>query len=247
MLPEKTNKMSDNQIETKDLHREFVVEWFERAIKNRKLQEDVRKQALKWGTAKQLNSATWSLGIFQITMIILYATVGGSQILPANAVGTVTQGYNMFIGVEIMMFIGFGYLMTFLKWYGLGAVGFTMLVTAIGLQWAVFTDSFFAQILDTATSPWHYVDINIYSLLNALYCISAVLISFGALIGKISPFQLIVMTLLEIVFQSFNLRVLMMRALNVTDMGGTYADHMFGAYFGLAVARVLGMYVHAYT
>lgn len=43
------------------------------------------------------------LGIFEATLIILYATVGGSQILPANSSGTVTQGYNMFIGVAIMM------------------------------------------------------------------------------------------------------------------------------------------------
>jgi hypothetical protein len=50
-----------------------------------------------------MKRAVLLLGIFEATLIILYATVGGSQILPANAPGTVTQGYNMFIGVAIMM------------------------------------------------------------------------------------------------------------------------------------------------
>ena len=90
----------------------------------------------------------------------------------------------MFIGVEIMMFVGFGYLMTFLKWYGLGAVGLTMCVVAIALQWSLFTESFFGQLVGNL-QHWHYVDMNIYSLLNALYACSAVLISFGAIIGKV--------------------------------------------------------------
>jgi ammonium transporter Rh len=147
----------------------------------------------------------------------------------------------MFIGVEIMMFIGFGYLMTFLKWYGLGAVGFTMMITAVGLQYYVFAESFFYQAFhNNVADDWHLVEINIYSLLNALYGISAVLISFGALIGKISPIQLLVMTGIELTLHAVNYTVLMTGILNVVDVGGTYADHMFGAYFGLAVAYVLG-------
>lgn len=76
-------------------------------------------------------------------------------------------------------------------------------------------------------------------LLNALYAISAVLITFGALIGKCSPFQLAVITFIELALHSVNYKVLM-GYLNVADMGGTYVDHMFGAYFGLTVAWVLG-------
>ena len=91
-----------------------------------------------------------------------------------------------------------------------------------------------------STDPWHQVPINIYSLLNALYAISAVLISFGAVIGKITPFQLIVMTVVELILHAINFKVLMDGCLHLTDMGGTYVDHMFGAYFGLAVAFMLG-------
>lgn len=36
-----------------------------------------------------------------------------------------------------MVYVGFGYLMTFLKRYGYGAVGYTLLLSAIVLQWAV--------------------------------------------------------------------------------------------------------------
>ena len=56
------------------------------------------------------------------------ATGGGGQTLAD------VQLYNFLIGVALMMFVGFGYLMTFLRWYGLGAVGLTMLVTCLGLE-----------------------------------------------------------------------------------------------------------------
>ena len=52
-----------------------------------------------------MKKAVILLAVFQITLIILYATVGGSQILQPTAPGTVTQGYNMFIGVAIMMYV----------------------------------------------------------------------------------------------------------------------------------------------
>ena len=36
-----------------------------------------------------------------------------------------------------MMFIGFGFLMTFLKKYGYGSIGFNFLLAAFVLQWAM--------------------------------------------------------------------------------------------------------------
>ena len=114
-----------------------------------------------------------------------------------------------------------------------------MIITAIGLQWAVLTEGFFHQWMNLDTADWHYVDVDIYALLDALYAISAVLITFGALIGKVSPLQLFVVTLIELALHSANFKVIL-GALYVSDLGGTYIDHMFGAYFGLAVAWMLG-------
>lgn len=95
------------------------------------------------------------------------------------------------------------------------------MVTAAGLQWSLFTESFFGQLLNN-TNDWHYVNINIYSLLNALYAISAVLISFGALIGKITPLQLLTMTIIELVMHSVNFQILMLGILKLTGERGSH-------------------------
>jgi ammonium transporter Rh len=179
----------------------------------------------------------------QVFLLILFARCSQFNLTDSSSAGTITQGYFYFLGIEIMMFIGFGYLMTFMKTYGLGAVGFTMLLTAISIQWYPFCESFFHQIYNNYNYPeqhrWHFVDIDIYSLMNSLFGVSAVLISFGAVIGKIKPTQLIIMAIMELVFHAFNYEVILVGAIKVADIGGTYADHMFGAYFGLAVAMVL--------
>lgn len=42
-----------------------------------------------------------------------------------------------------MIFIGFGFLMTFLQKYGFGSVGFNFLIAAFSLQWATLMQGFF--------------------------------------------------------------------------------------------------------
>ena len=44
----------------------------------------------------------------------------------------------------------------------------------------------------------------LYSLLVADFCAAAVLISFGAVLGKTSPIQLVIMATIEVVVQSVN-------------------------------------------
>jgi hypothetical protein len=73
----------------------------------------------------------------QILMILLLGAAAKDNFIAGT---DFSNYYNMFTGTEIMMFIGFGYLMTFLKRYGMGAVGLTMLVTLLGLEWGIFTE-----------------------------------------------------------------------------------------------------------
>ena len=70
------------------------------------------------------------------------------------------------------------------------------------------------------------------------FAAAAVLISFGAVIGKVSRLQIFVMGVFEIIFYSINENILVYH-LKITDVGGSLIIHMFGAYFGLAVTRMI--------
>ena len=131
------------------LHAKIVVEWLKRlrAQHDKKKDDGAEKE---WGSILQLKKTNAFLTVFQVALIILFGAVGGSEVLDPQGGQKGTTGYNMFVGVLIMMFIGFGYLMTFLKLYGLGALGLTLVITAMGLQWSLFTQSFFQQAMAPA-------------------------------------------------------------------------------------------------
>ena len=50
--------------------------------------------------------------------------------------------YPMFQDVHVMIFIGFGFLMTFLRKYVYSAVGFTFMVATFSIQWAILNIGF---------------------------------------------------------------------------------------------------------
>jgi ammonium transporter Rh len=64
--------------------------------------------------------------------------------------------YAVFQDVHVMVFIGFGFLMTFLKRYGFGAIGFNFLIAALNVQWSILCSGFFSHGGDG-----HYIDISI--------------------------------------------------------------------------------------
>ena len=67
---------------------------------------------------------------------------------------------------------------------------------------------------------------------------AAVLISFGVVLGTTSPVQLVIMAGIEIVL--FNINEVIGRSyIGAVDAGDTIFVHLFGAYFGLAMSRVL--------
>lgn len=121
-----------------------------------------------------------------------------------------------------MIFIGFGFLMTFLRKYGYSATGFNLWVAALVVQWAIILRGMF--------EAFHHEDsiaISLSDLVGADIASATVLISMGALLGRITPMQLLTMGLIEIVFFAAN-EYLNIEMFRIADVGGSITVHAFG-------------------
>ncbi|XP_045594007.1 ammonium transporter Rh type A [Procambarus clarkii] len=139
--------------------------------------------------------------------------------------------YPMFQDVHVMIFVGFGFLMTFLKKYGFSAVGLNFMISGLCLQWAILIHGFFHL---------HYgkILLDLNALLGADFSTATVLITFGAVLGKTTPTQLLLMAMLEIPLFIIN-EVIGRQYLGAVDMGDSMFVHTFGAYFGLGLSLML--------
>uniref|UniRef100_A0A8C1H8U9 Rh family, C glycoprotein a n=2 Tax=Cyprinus carpio TaxID=7962 RepID=A0A8C1H8U9_CYPCA len=142
--------------------------------------------------------------------------------------------YPSFQDVHVMIFVGFGFLMTFLKRYSFGGVGFNFLIAAFGLQWALLMQGWF-HALDPADGQ---IKIGIENIINADFCVAGCLIAYGALLGKVSPVQLMVLTLFGIPLFAVE-EYIILHVLHVRDAGGSMVIHTFGAYYGLTISWIL--------
>lgn len=154
------------------------------------------------------------------------------QVIKTN--DNLMQIYPLYQDVHVMIWIGFGFLMTFLKRYGQSAVGLTFLVAAILVQVALICDS----ILQIKLGNQAFLSLE--SLLDADVAVAAPLISMGAVLGKVTYMQLIFLGIIELIMFTINQHIgdhLFM----AVDAGGSMFVHVFGAYFGLAVSFVFGI------
>ncbi|KAH9368999.1 hypothetical protein HPB48_002655 [Haemaphysalis longicornis] len=155
----------------------------------------------------------------------VYAADGGSNDAVFN------RFYSMFEDVHVMVYVGFGYLMTFLRRFGYSALGNTLLQSAIVFQWAVIM-----------RGMWRLrgskIRLDVESLLGAEFSAVTYLISFGALLGKTSVIGNAVSGLTETALGAGN-EFLGVQVFQAVDPGGSIFLHTFGAYFGLAQAFVV--------
>ncbi|KAI9919323.1 hypothetical protein PsorP6_017769 [Peronosclerospora sorghi] len=145
--------------------------------------------------------------------------------------------YPMFMDVHVMIYIGFGFLMTFLRKYSLSAVSLNFLVAVLSLEWGIIVVTIAHQILGNEYST---KTLDVPTMIDGDFAAAAVLISFGAVLGKTTPTQLVWMTFLELVVYAIN-EYIVLETLEATDAGGSMVIHTFGATFGLAVTMVLGV------
>ena len=150
----------------------------------------------------------------------------------------INKYYPFFQDVHVMIFIGFGYLMTFLKKYGFTSVGYTFFIGAFIIQYSILMNGLIHNIM---SNHHEKIYLSIESLITGDFAAGAVLISFGALLGKVSLNQLLLISILEIIFYSINESIGVIHY-QAVDMGGSMYVHTFGAFFGLAVSYVITDY-----
>ncbi|XP_061584600.1 ammonium transporter Rh type B-like [Cololabis saira] len=142
------------------------------------------------------------------------------------------RDYPFFADVQMMIFIGFGCLLAFFRFYGFSGMVFNFLTATFSIQWAILMQGYF-QFYHNGK-----IHLGVVNLVNAEFACAVVLISFGAVIGKTSPIQLLVMSLLEIpIFSVTEWAVL--KYIKINDAGGSILIHLFACYFGLGVTFVL--------
>lgn len=184
--------------------------------------------------------------IFQIVLVILFGTLtqyGDSALSEASGdkeetsvQSEIDHLYPFYQDVHVMIFIGFGFLMTFLKKYTFSSVGFNFLIAAFAIQWSMLVNGIAHNIEEN--HPSKTLDIGIENLITSDFAAGAVLITFGAVLGKVSPLQMLFVLFFELVIYAIN-EVIGASVLGAVDMGGSIFVHTFGAYFGLALSRAL--------
>jgi ammonium transporter Rh len=179
-----------------------------------------------------IRSFTMLVGILQLSLLVLFlvcTTYDETRDYSAAE-------YAIFRDIMVMLLLGFGFLMTFLRKYGLGAVGFTMMLTAISMQLNLFMEPLARHLYGSDVE--YPLELNVASLIDGEFSAATLLISYGAVIGRASPTQLLIMAFFQSIFYAINKAMIVFGALGAEDVGGTITIHLFGAYFGLAVSRV---------
>ncbi|XP_073982328.1 rhesus blood group-associated glycoprotein Rh50 isoform X2 [Rhodnius prolixus] len=169
--------------------------------------------------------------IFQLALIVAFAFVAtyGEEADSKNILPNISTNiyYPMFQDVQVMILVGFGMIMTFLKRYSYSGAGLNFLVSAITYQYGLLLQRMFGPLR-----------IGMKNLINADLTSAAILISMGAVLGKTTPLQMLLMVLVEVPICMGN--QYLSTFLQVADIGGSVSAHTFGAYFGLGLSKILG-------
>jgi len=151
------------------------------------------------------------------------------------------------IDMSIFMLIGFGFLIVFLRFHRWMSLGLTYFACALSIQLVLLWSVLFVCVF-----RWNYQGIyefaNPYILTNDFANFSylltygirgavAILITLGALMGKIDAFQTLIIVVLETIIYTAN-EMICNRIVNCRDVGGCFYIHAFGSIAGVVASRI---------
>jgi len=166
-----------------------------------------------------------------------------------SLIGLLVQGYRGYVDrlddwytfyshIALMVVLGFGLLGSFLRRYGFSSIGYSFLFAVIAFEWVILNNGLWWNVDKTSRNSQQNFDeirLTMDVIINGMYGAATIVVTVGVLLGKLKPLELFVLTILEVIFYSFN-RYICLLVLEAVDLGGSMTIHMFGAFFGLAAA-----------
>jgi ammonium transporter Rh len=109
----------------------------------------------------------------------------------------------MYQDVNVMILVGFGFLMTYIKLHAWSSLAYTFFINAITVQLYILLSNFWERLFNgTWDSPYIYIKEK--SFASATFSVAPILIAFGVVIGKVGPLEFLTMGLVSIVGYSLN-------------------------------------------
>jgi ammonium transporter Rh len=175
-----------------------------------------------------------------IVLLTLLGLVLLTGLAPANVNASTdleslvdVQITNRALHIMAMLLVGFGFLMVFVRGYGLSALTATYLMVAVSIP---------AYFL-LKTSGWFgHAPEGIEGLVLTEFAAASLLICAGAVLGRLKMWQYMIMALLFLPAYMLNEWILLDGGWGLVargafvDTGGSIVIHAFGALFGLGVA-----------
>lgn len=185
----------------------------------------------------------------QVSLIILFgtcctwATGIRTTVAPSVASGSLdVVQWTAYFGTHSMMLIGFGFLYTGIRTYAWTGLSQTLLTLAIVAQLAVLLNGGWeaaAAANHGKANAYEAIPLNLGSFIRSNYSAAAVLISLGAVLGRVSHTQMLIIMVVEVIFTTLS-ETICVHELETRDAGGSFLIHTIGASFGLALSWVLG-------
>lgn len=146
------------------------------------------------------------------------------------------QKYNRAIHIMAMLLVGFGFLMVFVRGYGLSAITATYLMVALALPLYIFLKN--QGIFGEPTT-------GIDSLILAEFAAASLLICAGAVLGRLKMSQYLLLGAVFMPAYMLNEWIVLENGFGLirhgafADTGGSIVIHAFGALFGLGVVLTM--------
>ena len=174
------------------------------------------------------------VGLSFITVLFLSSTAQ-AQGVSSEVISNLTdvQKYYRAIHIMAMLLLGFGFLMVFVRKYGRSALTATFLLVSISipLYYVIASQGWLSE-----------KGSEIDALILAEFAAASLLITAGAVLGRLKMQQYLILGLLFIPFYMLNEWIMLDEGFGLVgkglfvDTGGSIVIHAFGAIFGLGVA-----------
>lgn len=134
-----------------------------------------------------------------------------------------------------MIYIGFGFLYTFLRAHSWTSVALNWISGAWSMLCAMLWIGFWYRVYHAAFTD-NKITIDVRRMIDGDFCAGSSLIALGVVLGKVNIMQTLFFSTVLPCIYSCNYQ-LIATVYGIADIGGSIVIHSFGAVFGLSMSR----------